>query len=381
MPFKKLIWFMLGMVKESSQNALERFFPKIKEAVHMSQQAFSLARQKVRWEAFLELFQASVRGSYNEKLKDWRGYLLMAVDSSHIALPRDTELKAYYGACGKELTAVTARASLLYDIENDIIADAKIEPLTVDERSLAKDNLEALTELDRSFWKRKVIVIFDRGYPSKDFINYLQGKEITYVMRIQKGFNARIDGLKKGSKNIRLGEGITVRALAFTLTSGEREALITNLEKGEMEDGVFPELYYKRWPVETKYNQLKQKFELENFSGRLVDNVKQDFYAMMTVSNMLASCLREANDKIKKEQAKKGNRYEYRSNVNHAVGVMKDRLIGILIADDLLTRKYLYRELVSEIKRRVVPVRPNREVPRKEYLKKPHFHHNHKSNC
>jgi hypothetical protein len=33
-------------------------------------------------------------------------------------------------------------------------------------------------------------------------------------------------------------------------------------------------------------NQLKQKFEVENFSGRLADNIKQDFYAMMTVSNM-----------------------------------------------------------------------------------------------
>jgi hypothetical protein len=47
MPFKKLIWFMHSLVKESSQNALERFFPKIREAVHMTQQAFSLARQKV----------------------------------------------------------------------------------------------------------------------------------------------------------------------------------------------------------------------------------------------------------------------------------------------------------------------------------------------
>jgi hypothetical protein len=93
MPFKKLMWFMLNMVKESSQNALERFFPKIKEAVHMSQQAFSLARQKVKWEAFQELFQESVRGSYNEALKDWRGYLVMAVDSSHIALPRDAALR------------------------------------------------------------------------------------------------------------------------------------------------------------------------------------------------------------------------------------------------------------------------------------------------
>jgi hypothetical protein len=36
MPFKKLMWCMLSMVKESSQNALERFSPKIKEAIHIS---------------------------------------------------------------------------------------------------------------------------------------------------------------------------------------------------------------------------------------------------------------------------------------------------------------------------------------------------------
>ncbi|MDR1316905.1 MAG: hypothetical protein LBK13_08540 [Spirochaetales bacterium] len=59
MPFKNLLWFILGMVKESSQNALERFFPKLKETTHMSRQTFSHARQKVKWEAFQDLFQAS----------------------------------------------------------------------------------------------------------------------------------------------------------------------------------------------------------------------------------------------------------------------------------------------------------------------------------
>jgi IS4 transposase len=58
-----------------------------------------------------------------------------------------------------------------------------------------------------------------------------------------------------------------------------------------MEDAAFSELYYKRWPVETKYKQLKQKFELENFIGRLADHIKQNFYVMMRVSNMLAACL------------------------------------------------------------------------------------------
>jgi hypothetical protein len=47
MPFKKLMYFVLSMVKESSRNALERFFPKLKETVHMNRQVFSPARQKM----------------------------------------------------------------------------------------------------------------------------------------------------------------------------------------------------------------------------------------------------------------------------------------------------------------------------------------------
>jgi hypothetical protein len=48
MPFKKLIYFMLSMIKESSQNALERYFGKIGETIHMNQQAFCLARQHIK---------------------------------------------------------------------------------------------------------------------------------------------------------------------------------------------------------------------------------------------------------------------------------------------------------------------------------------------
>jgi hypothetical protein len=66
----------------------------------------------------------------------------------------------------------------------------------------------------------------------------------------------------------------------------------------------------------------------------------------------------DTNGKIRKEQANKENRYEYQANVNYVVEVMKDRLIGILIADGRFVRNHLYRELTGEIKRRVVPIRP-----------------------
>jgi hypothetical protein len=48
MVFEELMYFMLGMVKDSTQNALSRFFRKIgKEDVHMSQQAFRTAKNTV----------------------------------------------------------------------------------------------------------------------------------------------------------------------------------------------------------------------------------------------------------------------------------------------------------------------------------------------
>jgi hypothetical protein len=93
----------------------------------------------------------------------------MAVDGSHIALPRDEAPREYYGATGHELSAVTARASILYDRENDIIMDAKIEPLTGDERSLGKALLEALGGMGLDFGERKALVLFDRGVSVQRF--------------------------------------------------------------------------------------------------------------------------------------------------------------------------------------------------------------------
>jgi hypothetical protein len=74
-------------------------------------------------------------------------------------------------------------------------------------------------------------------------------------------------------------------------------------------------------------------------------------------------------------------KYEYRVNVNHAIGALKDGLIGIPIAEDIFVRNYLYGEPVGEMRRQLVPIRSNRGAGRKNYLKKPRFHHNHKSNC
>jgi hypothetical protein len=348
----------------------------------MSQQAFSKSRKKIKPEAFEELFKASVTGSYNEECKLWRGYRLMAVDSSFIRLPSDAALIKYFGGLGHECTSAPALASLLYDLENNIVVDAKIAPISENGRALAEEHFLALQSMASYKRNHDELIIFDRGYPSHELIKSLSDKEIAYVMRAQKGFirEQDIQGLKDGC--VPLGKtGLEVRVVQIPLITGELEILITNLPGAEIEYEAFGELYNKRWGIETKYKELKQKLETENFSGRLVDNVKQDFYAMMTVANMVASFVREANRNAKKKREGKGNKYEYKVNVNHAIGIFKDRLIRVIIEEDRISRRYLMSDLVSRMERRVIPIRPNREVVRKKTNRKAKFHHNHKSNC
>jgi hypothetical protein len=49
------------------------------------------------------------------------------------------------------------------------------------------------------------------------------------------------------------------------------------------------------------------------YRGRLADNIRQDFYAMTTVSNIPASVLRKADKKLQQEYKEKEIRYEYRA--------------------------------------------------------------------
>jgi hypothetical protein len=95
----------------------------------MSRQAFSKARQKIRWEALREMFQTSVEGSYGEEWERWRGFRLIAVDGSFIRLPPDKELVEYYGGLGPEGNTASALGSLLYEVENDIVVDALLAPV------------------------------------------------------------------------------------------------------------------------------------------------------------------------------------------------------------------------------------------------------------
>ena len=187
----------------------------------------------------------------------------MAIDGSFLRLLSDKELLEYFGSMGNDsMQIVMALASMLYDLENNIIVDAKITSIHDNERSLAEEHLSALQSLADYNLGHRELIIFDRGYPSFDLIKSLSDKEIAYVMRVWKGFVNEQELGESEEGWVSLGKtGRQVRLIRLELSSGEQELLVTNLTEKQMEYAAFGELYHKRWGIETglypkKYTRL-----------------------------------------------------------------------------------------------------------------------------
>lgn len=380
MPFTHMVFFMLNMLKQSTQTALDRYFDLIgRNDIHMSQQAFSEARQKLKWEACRELMDASASGVYRCDYNTWHGYRVWAIDGSKMQLPSDAELRTVFGKAGRTDggSGVAAQCSCLYDVLNDIIADAYLEPIETDERTLCLRHLKHLEDME-SF--EKELVIMDRGYASSELMKAFLDTNVRFLMRVRKKFNLHIDGLPVGDHYYTL-EQTPIRVVKFLLPSGEVETLITDLFDKRMGESAFKALYFKRWPAETKYGELKHKLEIENFSGRTKEAVYQDFYITAYLSNMIAIAANETQPVLDDIYENSENIYEYKVNKNHAVGVFKDRFIMTLLIENDRKRANAAYRILRLLPYHATPIRTGRDTPRNPCPRNALFHFNSKSNC
>lgn len=123
-------------------------------------------------------------------------------------------------------------------------------------------------------------------------------------------------------------------------------------------------LYNLRWEIESKYDDLKNKLQIENFSG--IDNIciLQDFYSTMFLSNILAYIESDCAEKIEKINSSERNKYEYRINTNHAIFVLKHSVVEMLISDSSRKQRKIFAKIECELLQSLSPVRKDRSFPR-----------------
>lgn len=358
--FQDIMYFVLGMPQKSLTTELEIFFGE--KRLSVSKQAFSKARYKISPHAFEDVFNLSTDiFQFTNNPKTWDGYRIFAVDGSEIAVDHNKNNETEFGLKGGcQHSYPSARLTALYDVTNDLIVDAVFTGISTGEREHAHRLLssEALTN-DKGY---KNLILFDRGYPSRELIYELEDKGFFYLIRCTHSFLACVNGCPDGDHMVLdIHKDRTAKIRVIKDTSGEEPHILVSNLLGKHQDTQYHQnLYHKRWAIETKYGELKTRARLENFSGKNPQAIRQDLYAALFISNLSALVKSSAEDEIREEL--NSGKHKYQLNRSYIIGAVS-RYIRSLI--NMRCYKEKLQRLIQRIKSVRSIIRSDRHFKRK----------------
>lgn len=370
MSFHEYIYAILLNVKYSLQAGLYLFFAMMKKGqMDYSKQAFSKGRQRIKPEAIKELYELIATEFYKRAVPHtWNGYQLFGIDGTRLNLPCTDKLAELYGTQVSQGTPqVQALVSCVYDLYNEMIVDTRFAPCKSSERDAAKEMIEAF-KLDNVV---NPVFIMDRGYPSGELMDAIIQAGKKFIIRCpQKFFPSELIPQADNTfthKFEKLDHPLKLRVVKFKIHSNDKddEYLVTNLFDDEISLENFKNLYRERWDIETRYNAIKNKLEIENFTGKLPDAILQDFYATMFLTNMSSALLYDYRDQIEAAHANPENKYKYKMNIAATISATKQTVVEMLSTPSKKRRQELLDEISQRLMKAVVPERPNRSFPRK----------------
>ena len=307
--FYDVITLILRKSVKSLQLVLNEFISHTCKNFTITVSAFTQARQKLSYTAFIELNNDIVNLYYTEKesqFNTYKGYRLLGFDGSKINIPVNTENISEFGCknvgndCSKKIGAcVQTTYEVCYDVLNNIAIDGILGKGSIYEVTLANKLLNSMYAKD--------IGIFDRAYGSYNLIAEMIKQNKHFVIRCQRSSFVEVQELYESNvpilskvvtlrpayknlgkiKKTTLPDKVKVRLLKFMLNNNEPEVLVTSL----IDEQIFSiedikNIYGLRWGVETFFGKLKGRLNIENFTGKNLNSIKQDIWSTIFLSNL-----------------------------------------------------------------------------------------------
>jgi hypothetical protein len=373
--------------------AIQREILLFKEAIELDggripevkKSAFCKARKKLKHTAFIELSEVIEKEFYkSDEVIRWHGHRIIGVDGSTHELPNSKEIKEQYGVFkfredGKAICL--ARSLMVYDTLNHITLYGDMDRFEQSESAML---WKSLSELKLN---KNDILVFDRYYASHLLIFYLRKLDVQFCFRMKKTW-FEVDRFWRSGKDsdvitiglplenreeaARLGISevrFKCRLVSIKLESGETEILLTSLvNEEEFTIADLKELYGYRWPVEDCFKTFKHKVCIENFSGKSVKAVLQDFYVKIFIMNLTAVAVRPINEALKNPVAKV--KYTYQVNFIEAIATMKRSVVSFFLTKAIGKGLQRFYDRMSKI---TEPVRPGRKYKRNHQPKRKHY--------
>lgn len=367
MSFTDYIYAIIQNTKTSLQAGLNAFFENYKkEDIEYSKQAFSKGRQRIKVEAFQELSQAVVEKFYEKaEITSWKEFQLFGIDGTHLNLPCTDELAELYGTqVTPGESQVQALVSCVYDLTNGMIVDTRFAPCNSSERVAAKDMIAGFHVKNIT----NPVFVMDRGYPSAELIDAIEKSGHKYIMRYPSEFlkRAKVQGEDTiiEHKFAKLKYPLKLRVLKIQLPNGINEHLVTNIFDSDISLDDFKWVYQKRWGIETKYDEVKNKLEVECFTGYSPKAILQDFYSVMFLGNLVGVLEYDLHEEIEAAHRKPENLYAYKMNIAMTISELKRNVVEMLATSSRIKRNMLLMRITSHLKKAVLPERKNRSAKR-----------------
>ena len=388
MPLDDLTFSMINRKGISLKLELRGYMNISHPGTQISNPGYLKQRMKLNPEAFVDLYQFHNRNFYSDpdaELYTMNGFLVLAADGSDVNIPTTPETIAVYGNASRNNTKLCAQIGLgcLYDALNRMILDAAINKPKFNEMAVAEAQIASVRE---TIGDKPFLVTMDRGYPGIPAFLRMIDSQTYFVARLKScDFKAEQQALAadedvsiqltKSRRKHYMGtadEAIVMSRDSFHLRRvrvwlnedrTEYEILATNLPRDQFPAECFGELYHLRWRLETAYQVLKDRLQMENFTGTKPVLLEQDIYSTIYVSNIAEDIARD----IEQEQADHlRNDYKHRMAVNRSlcIGLLKNDLIYILLEKDRQRQTELFQQIYDEISKNIVPVRPDRHYKR-----------------
>jgi hypothetical protein len=381
--FATVFLIIINFRKSAIQTELDSFFKAInnKEVPDpkVSDSAFCQARMKLKHTAFIELDHYQVSYFYDHfSYRTWLDYRLLAIDGTTFQVGNNKELAAHFNGMSfsDDVECSMARSSQLYDVLNKVTIDATLKPYSLGEREISIQHTNHLSHKD--------IALLDRGYSAFWSFALIRSKHAHFCARMSidqwkivkefyaSGKKERVISLIPSKSSFKKCQelGIScaplrVRLIRIEFENGNVEILMTSLiDTNTFPYEVFSDLYHQRWNIEERIKAMKCRIQMENFSGKSVETVYQDFYAKIFSMNLTSILTHPVQDDITKEDSNK--KHSYQINFTRALSCMKDTIVLLFIRP---YRIKLIQQLFVLFKRKIEPIRPNRKYPRKRVIR------------
>jgi hypothetical protein len=353
----------------------------------VSEEAFVQARQRLPTNFWLWLILLLAR-QFQARHPDgvhWKGFRLLAIDGTEIALPHWKTLAQAFGTShnGRRRKRPQARMVMLAFPQCRLPWRYELTPCSCHEQTIAARLVEYLEPQD--------LLLMDRGFWSYGLFGQIQRRRAFFGIRLRRGVLLKtakklgpddrlVDWKMPKTSRKRcawkdlpdLPKSLRLRVIRYQMRGFRPSAVVTNVldpkvisreewvrmtTSDEAGRALEAGLYHRRWEIETLFRELKVRQGMQrSLRSRTAEGIAFEVAGHVVLYLLTRWLMFEA--------AEEHGVPPLRISFAEALREINDLRYALLLADPQRVRRILLPRLLRRIAEHLVPLRPGRHYPR-----------------